>query len=53
MSLYLAPDPAGERCLWQARPDADPRCVQRESDVDPITWSIVVLNVGMPPEVAS
>ena len=45
MTLYLAPDHRNELCLFQSRPDAEPRCVARESDVDPIVWSIVVLSL--------
>lgn len=42
-ALYLAPDWRGELCLWQSRPDAEPRCVHRQSDLDEIAWSIIVL----------
>ena len=45
MTLFLAPDWRGELCLFQSRPDAEPRCVARESDVDPIVWSIIVLEL--------
>lgn len=53
--IYLAPDANDELCLFQSHLDDQyPRCVQRQSDVDPITWRLVVgnLRVQIPRESA-
>lgn len=44
-NLFIATD-GHELCLWEGeRSDPQPRCVERESDVDPIVWSLIVAAV--------
>ena len=41
MNLFIATD-GHELCLWEGDPsDPAPRCVERESDVDPVVWSLI------------
>lgn len=43
--LFIASD-GHELCLWEGEPDdPTPRCVERESDVDPVAWSLIVGNL--------
>lgn len=43
--LFIASD-GHEMCLWEGElDDPSPRCVERESDVDPIVWSLIVGNL--------
>ena len=52
--LFIASD-GHELCLWEGEPDdPQPRCVERESDVDPVVWSLILgsLNVEIPRGVA-
>lgn len=45
MNLFIATD-GHELCLWEGdRSDPQPRCVERESDVDPIVWSMILAQV--------
>lgn len=48
--LFIASD-GHELCLWEGElDDPQPRCVERESDVDPIVWGWIVDAVfGIPP----
>lgn len=40
--LFIASD-GHELCLWEGdRDDPAPRCVERESDVDPIVWALIL-----------
>lgn len=43
--LFIATD-GHELCLWEGEPDdLAPRCVERQSDVDPIVWNLIVGNM--------
>lgn len=45
MNLFIATD-GHELCLWEGDPsDPAPRCVERESDVDPVVWSMILAQV--------
>lgn len=45
--LFIASD-GHELCLWEGElDDPTPRCVERESDVDPVVWSLIVSTVGL------
>lgn len=45
-ALFIASD-GHELCLWEGDPtDSSPRCVERESDVDPIVWALIVRSVS-------